>query len=320
MTEDDAAGVIFEALTHHENIRLRWLNERNEKVAHYTSAANALSIIRGRTLWLRNAALMNDFSEIAFGKQCLVACLRSSLPKLEAAFAQQHSGLLPEVIQAIDNVDHVLNTQTYLTSFAQHHADDELGRLSMWRAYGGPVAGVAIVFNTEAFGNEKGQMNVFGHPVNYGPGVFNEVFEHAIGTLAERQDLIAALSRDRLRTILFHTFQDLMLTTKHQGFIEEQEWRVIYSPFRFPSAFVEGAVEVVGGIPQMVYKVPLRDQPSLHMPELEMDKLIHRVIVGPCQYPQQVAFALHQALDAIGVQAASDRIKISGIPLRQQGP
>lgn len=45
------------------------------KFAHYTSAQVATDIIKApgedRCLWLRNAMLMNDFSEIEYGQQLL---------------------------------------------------------------------------------------------------------------------------------------------------------------------------------------------------------------------------------------------------------
>lgn len=44
---------------------------------------------------------------------------------------------------------------------------------------------------------------------------------------------------------------------KHEGFSEEAEWRVIYSPNRQSSALIKPTIEVVGGIPQLVYSLPL---------------------------------------------------------------
>lgn len=44
---------------------------------HYTSATNAINIIRNKQVWLRNALLMNDKSEIAHGHNCLISALKS---------------------------------------------------------------------------------------------------------------------------------------------------------------------------------------------------------------------------------------------------
>ena len=41
------------------------------RLVHYTSAQAGFLIIKNREVWLRNALLMNDFSEIAYGIECL---------------------------------------------------------------------------------------------------------------------------------------------------------------------------------------------------------------------------------------------------------
>jgi hypothetical protein len=46
--------------------------KRNGRFAHYTSAENALNIINGREIWLRNTVLMSDYSEVMHGHQHLV--------------------------------------------------------------------------------------------------------------------------------------------------------------------------------------------------------------------------------------------------------
>ena len=43
------------------------------RLVHYTSVENAYRIITGRQVWLRNASMMNDFSEIEHGISCLNA-------------------------------------------------------------------------------------------------------------------------------------------------------------------------------------------------------------------------------------------------------
>jgi hypothetical protein len=78
-------------------------------------------------------------------------------------------------------------------------------------------------------------------------------------------------------------------------------------------------VKSIGGTPQVIHEIKLCDQPNLNMPELELDRLIHRVIIGPCMYPQQVGFALQTALAEGGVVNPQDRIRLSDIPLRQRG-
>src|SRR3546814_20471344 len=81
---------------------------------------------------------MNDFMEIRYGKQCLVAALQQRLSEIEALLNMNHNGLAAEVLNWLSEVEYTVNSHTYLTSFAEHPADDLLGKLSMWRAYGCP--------------------------------------------------------------------------------------------------------------------------------------------------------------------------------------
>src|SRR3546814_6485808 len=84
-----------------------------------------------------------------------------------------------------------------------------------------------------------------------------------MSALRAHQDLLAQVPRDRAKPILFHAFQELVLTTKHPGFGEEEELRIIHSPFMFSSAYVMPSIHTIGGIPQVVHKIKLKKQPKI---------------------------------------------------------
>src|SRR2546425_10972194 len=46
------------------------------RFVYYTTAEVAFQILRRKEIWLRNALLMNDFSEIAHGFECLNAAYK----------------------------------------------------------------------------------------------------------------------------------------------------------------------------------------------------------------------------------------------------
>jgi Protein of unknown function (DUF2971) len=319
MSEDEAANALLELMHLHFDGRFHNLKRFKRKVAHYTTAENAMNIISGKQIWLRNAALMNDFSEIRYGKTHLARALNAKFNEIDELLNVSHSGLATEVRNWLNEAEFTVDSHTYLTSFAEHYSKDSLGKLSMWRAYGGPVAGVAIVFNTDVFESEVvgTEFQTYMYPIFYGSVKFKEHFDNLVLTLQNNQHLLAQVSRARIKSILFHALQNLVLTAKHPGFSEEKEWRIIHSPFLFSSAYVQPSFPTIRGIPQVIYKIELRDQPNLNAPELELDKLIHSVIIGPCQYPEQVASALDSALQAAGVTNSRDRIRVSRIPLRQ---
>ncbi|MGN7161786.1 DUF2971 domain-containing protein, partial [Sphingomonas sp. SAFR-052] len=219
----------------------------------------------------------------------------------------------------LNKVDWQARTQTYLTSLSAHDPDDMLGRLSMWRAYGGPTSGVALIFNTEVFANDAGQLNTYSSPVAYGNAavMFSNLKEMADG-LTANIDLVRSVPFQNAQAIVTNALQFATLSFKHPAFAEEQEWRVIHRPLTDASAFIPTSVETVRGIPQMICKVPLVNQPGLDMPWMSLDRLLHSIIVGPCVYPNQVAWAFSEILSSIGIDPTG-KISIAAIPLRQQG-
>jgi hypothetical protein len=103
---------------------------------------------------------------------------------------------------------------------------------------------------------------------------------------------------------------------KHEGFHEEREWRVIYSPDRAPSSLMKSFIEVVGGIPQIIYKLPVDAKVSDALTDLDLVRMFDRLIVGPSQFSWAMYEAFIKALKAAGVEQPETRVHISGIPIR----
>ena len=103
---------------------------------------------------------------------------------------------------------------------------------------------------------------------------------------------------------------------KHEGFHEEREWRVIYGPERAPSSFMQSSIEVVGGIPQIVYQLPLDVTVDDALADLDLPRLFDRLIIGPSQFSWAMYGAFVRALNASGIQDAEKRVFISNIPIR----
>ncbi|WP_375250417.1 DUF2971 domain-containing protein [Sphingomonas sp.] len=320
MGENEAITALQELAFPYETRRFQEVFQKGLKMAHYTTAENAALILKNKTLWLRNAQLMNDFSEVAYGTACLIAALQMGIgAQLEAALNGAHPGLWNAIADFIYKVEWQSRTQTYLTSLSAHDPEDFLGRLSMWRAYGGPTSGVALIFNTEVFENDAGQLNTYSSPVAYGNEavLFSNLKEVADG-LTANIDTIKQVPFQNAQSIITNALQFATLSFKHPAFVEEQEWRVIHRPLSDPSPFIQTSIETVRSIPQMICKVPLWDQPGLNMPWMNLDRLLDRIIIGPCVYPNQVAWAFQEILRELGINAAG-KISIAAIPLRQQG-
>lgn len=155
---------------------LPWVSKAGEqlvangnRLAHYTRAEVGLQIIGGRRIWMRNASVMNDFSEIEHGQLCLRAAWASD-PGI--AFRNWLGGLFPQalerVVRGYDEMLYQLKHRKFMVSVSEHPPgeEDQLGRLSMCRAYGGS-SGVALIMRTAPFLIESDVLKAHSAPVLY---------------------------------------------------------------------------------------------------------------------------------------------------------
>jgi hypothetical protein len=141
-------------------------------------------------------------------------------------------------------------------------------------------------------------------------------YETVIEHVGANVDFLKSLERPVLVGYLFNTLVMRVLCLKHEGFHEEREWRAAYFPKRAPSPLMESATEVIGGVPQIVYKCPLDKRVSDVLAELDLFSILDRLIIGPSAYPRALYEAFVGALSAAGVADAAGRVFTSGIPIR----
>jgi hypothetical protein len=290
------------------------------RLVHYTSAESAYRILTGRCVWLRSAALMNDVSEITHGINCVHEAWASSAGlALQKMLDRLKPGLRNELAKLFDDHSTGLRNTTFLMSLSEHDdTEDELGRLSMWRAYGGN-AGVALVLNVTAFSSTTDAIQAFSAPVFYAnQRAFVASFEAWAGRLLVAEDQLRSANPASIKHILFHALRSFALCTKHPGFKEEREWRIFHSPVHErQSPWLDLGIEVVKGIPQPLVKLRLFDDEASDVSGVAPKTLINRVIIGPCENPLQIRAAMFDAMFQAGVENIDDNLWMSLIPLRQ---
>lgn len=79
---------------------------------------------------------------------------------------------------------------------------------------------------------------------------------------------------------------------------------------------MQSSTEVVAGVPQVVYKVPLDGSVSPLIADLDFAQVFDRLIVGPTPYPWPIYGAFVEALKATGVPNCEERVFVSNIPIR----
>lgn len=292
--------------------------EMGGRFAYYTTADVAVSILSKRQFWMRNTRVMNDFLEVAHGYECLHAARDSELGKqfdynLDTCFP----GLAAEVNALFNAWIPGIKLDTYITCVSAHQvSEDSLGRLSMWRAYGGKT-GVALVVKSPGIFDTASNSGIFVSPVGYfTPEQFKAQFSRVIHNIGANIDRLRQLGRESLKGYIFTVFRSAVLCTKHPGFAEEQEWRIISSPSMYPSPLTDVDVEVVRGTPQRVLKLNLRNRPELNITGLDLDEILDQIIIGPCDFPDITYTAFHQLLTDLHIPQPEAIITKSEIPLR----
>lgn len=292
--------------------------EKNTRFVHYTSASVGKSIIETQRVWMRQCRCMNDFMEVQYGFELLQDAFSDESGKqIVSLLDTKLAGLGSEVIDQINKWYPFMQQNTYLTCLSEHdESENEHGRLSMWRAYGGTHA-VAIVVNNKPFLQESDALNAWSSPVAYlAPNMIKEAVQQLATQLCEKGDRLAVTDRNYVKTYFFNTIMFAMLCTKHPGFAEEKEWRVIHCPDMHPSRHLESCIEVVHGVPQPIYKIPLKDIPEEGFEGASLPEFIDRIIIGPSEYFGAMRRAFVALLEDKGVQDASKKVVNSGIPLR----
>jgi len=286
-------------------------------LAHYTTAENALNILNSGEFWLRQASLMNDLREVELGKQCVDAALSTSGGKqLGLHLNSVFPGLWEELTGHFTEMLSDARSTTFLASLCEHDPTDLMGTLSMWRAYGGK-AGVAILIDPKvAFADDGVQLGVATSPAVYGEPQFFAEFGEFVSRIILNISFLAQMPRDMVKDEIFTAMQFAALSTKHLGFQEEREWRIVHLPKEMRDDYIALRTHSIGGIPQIVAPLPLCSRNSEPFP-YTLDQSIYRVIVGPSPYALEIAQAFTLRMGQLGFTNPSSRVFFSNIPLRQ---
>lgn len=291
------------------------------RFVYYTTADTAASILRNRQVWMRSTTAMNDYMEVEHGFECLNAAYKAEPGQIfNRALDTCFPGLAAELLDFFNAWLPGIRQETYMLCVSEHLSEeDQHGRLSMWRAYGGQ-AGVALVLNGSVMFRESDALGAYSSPVAYlTPGAFAADFARIAEAIAAEADYIRTLDRETVKTHAFNMLRFAVLCTKHPGFHEEREWRVVASPAMYPSQLLSSSVEVVRGIPQTVLKIDLQNYPDQDLIGLALPELLNRIIIGPCEFPLVVLKAFRQLLAAAEVPEPESKIFVSDIPLRHSG-
>jgi hypothetical protein len=234
-------------------------------------------------------------------------------------FVSELADLQGNNYSAVEKNEGSILTQPYMACLSEHHTkEDELGRLSMWRAYGHPN-GVCIVFNTPTVINEIGNHGALLMPVTYGnEKTLDKFFRDSCIWICAVKDKLDTIPKKIIQRAFMDSLLFQVISLKHPGFSEENEWRLIYLDRNkdLPIHFSKDTV-CANGIPQKIFRAKfehiLGNQKNIPK---KATLAVDRIIIGPCETPRIIGDAFIDLLQEKGYPDAAKRVVISEIPLR----
>jgi Protein of unknown function (DUF2971) len=290
-------------------------------LAHYTSLEVFEKIIIGNEIWFSNPLYMNDWNELQYGMNLGAHTFRTHSAIINAFGNDyvRHAKLVDLFDALFDNFTYKHAINVYVLCFTEHCKNDVDGKLSMWRAYGSNGGGIAMVFDTANIAE-----------ISSSPFVLRKV---KYGTKDQWRDWVDAKAISLAKVIEEHErtdanlmaivwgwmewLKEFSLFTKHIGFEEEQEWRVVYFSERDKAnALTEMCTHAISnkGI-QPKLKLKIASVPGVINDAISIDGLTDRIILGPSNSTFFAADTLRRMLERRRPELAN-RVHASAIPYR----
>jgi hypothetical protein len=300
--------------------------QRPRFLAHYTTLGVLEKIIKTEEVWLSNPLFMNDLQEMRFGmgegarifnQLCAGSAFEEACGSKERVAAMQSA--FNYYFHKFD-VEHALDVNVFCLS--EHDPQHPDGRLSMWRAYGGNGDGVALVFNTDFITFNKDSPLLIAKVIYASEEDriqwLRRIFAAALDILKQHQ-----IPDDKLHIAAHQIFTVMLifsLISKHHGFSEENEYRIIYLPEGDVHKILAGGFHYVIGSQGVEPKLRLPIKP-LGITPVEtwtFDSILDRIILGPGVSSSLSVSAIARMLDMNGKPGFKQKLWTSGIPLREK--
>ena len=289
--------------------------EENKRFVIYTSADTAMKIVRNDELWFRNAAVMNEFSEISYGLELINAVFSGPEGiRFRETVEDIFPGTMKKSVELLEMWKKDMHLDTYIACVSIHNPDeDQCGRLSMWRAYGD----TALVMNNRPLMEVTDLLTIRAIPVRYLSEA--ELIDHLVkvtNAIQVTRKFLKNLGQESLVEHIHEMIFRFALTTKPPGFKEEKEWRLIYRPTVNECSRVTEETVVLGGVPQKICKLRLTEGMEKGADGTDIPPLLDRIIIGPSEFPHVISKAFVDVLSSVGVEDAESKVVLSDLPLR----
>ena len=297
-------------------------SESRPLLAHYTSLKNLELILKSDEIWFSNPLFMNDIQEVRFGiMEGITHFLASKEIEIACATKKRFEKLKNHFVSFSDRYSNEGVIDTYVFCLSEHIKTDNDGLLSMWRGYGENGNGAAIVFDSAKIND------IPNSPLTIGKVVYASS-EQRITWLRKKITEFSMLLNsndipyDKLHLAAYAFFDKIKLFavySKHHGFQEEREWRVVYNPDQDRNKLLHSMFGYLIGQRGVEPKLKFKVEPigEITDPNLTLSNLVDRIILGPSISSPIAKASIIRMLQALGKSEFKDRIVASSIPFRE---
>ena len=287
-------------------------------LAHYTSMRTLERIAETGEIWFSNPLFMNDVDELRYGMSLGLNAVRTHRGLREACPPDHYNALLDAFGQLYSAFDNESAFDVYVFSCSEHDGgigDD--GLLSMWRGYGSDGNGVAMVFDMQRFAAAASPLLL--RQVQYLSYEASEAWmesrlESFARTLARLEVPLAHMTD--AAGALFERIKLFALFTKHLGFHEEREWRLVYLREHDKDDVLAQQLSYTIGARGIEPRLRLTMQ-ALGRGVPAIEELVERIILGPVMATPLALRSTRRMLE-IHRPAWAERVVRSTTPYRAQ--
>ena len=295
-----------------------------ESLAHYTSIEVLEKILSTDEIWFSAPQFMNDLHELSYGMEqgAKTFFQYSDFSRKATDDAEFATKIKNQFARFMYEYHTSHNSSIYVLCFSDHTAGPPDGQLSMWRAYGGKGKGAALVFNTSIL-RERTDSVLLIAKVKYEPlherinSIAKMIQRWAVAVRvinpAPTDENAAAAAQ-----ALFVSNKLLALITKHVGFEEEKEWRLIYIENHDRKLILRSRIgNFIGprGLEPKL-KMPIKPLPLDPPENWTFDSALDKIILGPGMSEKLHRRAFEEMLKRFGKHSFKSKIQFSTIPLR----
>lgn len=311
------------------NQRLRLIT-KNEPLllAHYTSVDVIEQVLKNSEVWFANPLYMNDLQEMRLGIFLANQLFPSYANQAVDGDRERSQALITSFNQLVSHLEQETAIDTYIFCLCRYDHERPDGLLSMWREYGAKGEGAALVFNLQKVTFRTAGPLLIAHVVYAND---HERIQQLHAHLAAWAEITKALAipTENLGVAAYWAFvfcKLIALTTKHHGFSEENEVRVIHTPENDPlgylKPFLHYHVGPRGVEPKLKFKFGSIIRPTAPNAPVDefttgrLEDLLEFFLLGPTVSSLLARRAFIRMLERNNLAQFADRVRTSTIPLR----